>query len=142
MDRREIVLAALAAGGENAGFSPIQVQKALFLMDREAAELVDGPHFEFVPYDYGPFDRSVYEVLDDLSRGGLVEKRNSGRYREYALTREGYESGLAKLDGLPDKVGSFLRRLVEWVRELTFQQLVTAIYRRYPDMKANSIFRQ
>lgn len=142
MDRREIVLAAFAAGGENARFSPVQVQKLLFLMDREASEFVGGPHFDFVPYDYGPFDRAVYDVLGELSTEGLVETRNSGRYREYSLTPEGYESGRASLEELPDKARSFLLRLTEWVMNLSFRQLVAAIYRRYPEMKANSIFRR
>jgi hypothetical protein len=37
MNRSEIVLAGLAAAGENATFTPVQVQKLFFLLDREAA---------------------------------------------------------------------------------------------------------
>jgi hypothetical protein len=59
MDRSSLVLAALAAAGGNAAFTPVQVQKLLFLIDREAGRLVGGPHFDFLPYDYGPFDRAV-----------------------------------------------------------------------------------
>lgn len=35
----------------------------------------------------------------------------------------------------------FLHKAATWVLSLTFQELVAAIYKRYPDMKANSIFR-
>ena len=45
MERPNLVLAALAAGGENASYWPVQVQKLLFLIDREASALVGGPHF-------------------------------------------------------------------------------------------------
>ncbi len=141
MEKREIVLAAFAAGGENAGYSPVQVQKILFLIDRKAADHVGGTHFDFVPYDYGPFDRSVYDVIDGLWAEGLVEKRDLGRYREYVLTPEGYKRGLAKLDGLGDTAATYLRRLVEWVRSLTFRQLVSSVYKMYPHMQINSIFR-
>ncbi len=141
MEKCEIVLAAFAAGGENAGYSPVQVQKVLFLIDRKAAELVGGPHFDFVPYDYGPFDRGVYDVIDELAADGLAEKRDLGRYREYALTSDGYARGLAELDGLDERSRNYLRRLVKWVRDLTFEQLVSAVYKMYPDMQVNSIFR-
>ena len=53
-NEENLVLAALAAGGENATFSPVQVQKLLFVLDREASPHIDGPHFNFIPYDYGP----------------------------------------------------------------------------------------
>jgi hypothetical protein len=52
LTRKELVLAGLAAGGRYATFSPAQVQKLFFLIDREAAHWVDGPHFGFMPYDY------------------------------------------------------------------------------------------
>jgi len=37
MNRSEILLAGLAAGGENSTYTPVQVQKLFFLLDREAA---------------------------------------------------------------------------------------------------------
>lgn len=141
MDKQQIILAALAAAGENATFSPVQVQKLFFLIDREASQLVDGPHFNFSAYDYGPFDRAVYDELDMLSFAGLVETQSSGRYRKYVLTPKGYEAGVTKLQDMPPKASSFITRAAKWVRELSFQQLVAAIYNRYPDMKVNSIFR-
>jgi hypothetical protein len=39
MERDDIILAGLAAGGENATFTPVQVQKLFFLIDREAARV-------------------------------------------------------------------------------------------------------
>src|SRR5207248_1751684 len=98
MERHNLVLAALAAGGENASYWPVQVQKLLFLIDREASALVGGPHFDFKPYDYGPFDRAVYVELDALSAQGFVststtsddnhcgvslQRRCSGRRRQH-----------------------------------------------------------
>ncbi len=142
MNRQQIILAALAAAGENAMFSPVQVQKLFFLIDREAAQLVEGPHFNFSPYDYGPFDRAVYDELDRLSVAGLVETQKSGRYRKYVLTPKGYEAGVTNLNDLPPKALSYFTRAASWVLGLSFQQLVAAIYNRYPDMKENSIFRE
>jgi hypothetical protein len=43
MTRSEILLAGLAAGGENTTYTPVQVQKLFFLLDREAAAALGGP---------------------------------------------------------------------------------------------------
>jgi hypothetical protein len=139
LDRRQIVLAGLAAAGQNATFTPVQVQKLFFLLDREASHLINGPHFTFRPYDYGPFDSDVYSTLDSLERHGLAAVV-ADRYRLYVLTAEGFADGQRVLLSLPTETREFIRKTARWVKALNFQQLVAAIYRRYPEMKANSIF--
>ena len=59
----QVVSGARAAGGPGIIFNPVQIQKLLFLFDREIPEQVGGPHFQFVAYHYGPFDLEVYGVL-------------------------------------------------------------------------------
>jgi hypothetical protein len=142
MDRQDLVLAALAAAGGNATFAPVQIQKFFFLIDREGAHLFGGPHFNFMPYDYGPFDSAVYEALDLLAAQGNVLIDSGGRYRHYSLTYCGFTNGQRILDGFPVGTQKFLRDTANWVRALRFDQLVAAIYRQYPDMKVNSIFNQ
>ena len=141
MTRDEIILAALAAGGENASFTPVQVQKLFFLLDREAAAFIDGPHFHFEPYDYGPFDRAVYKELDNLSGQNLARVQSTGRYRVYALSQEGFQRGGVILNGLPHATRTYIVNIANWVRQLSFEQLVASIYNRYPEMKVNSVFR-
>lgn len=141
MTTKELILAALASGGSNATFLPVHVQKLFFLLDREGSHLLDGPHFHFVPYDYGPFDSSVYDRLDFLRVEGLVSVDAAGRFRRYSLTPEGRSFGLQILQTLPAATQKFIGDTAAWVSRLSFQQLVAAIYRRYPEMKANSIFR-
>lgn len=141
MDRNDILLAALAAGGENATFTPVQVQKMFFLIDREASHLVDGPHFNFEAYDYGPFDRGVYDGLDALARVDRARVHNTGRYRVYGLSQTGFHEGSARLAALPAHTRTYIVEVANWVRQLSFEQLVASIYNRYPEMKANSVFR-
>jgi hypothetical protein len=141
MDRTEIIVAALAAGGHGAAFPPAQVQKLFFLLDREIASYVDGPHFEFAPYDYGPFDSNVYSALDMASFAGLVEINRVNRVRTYSLTPEGFARGSTVLSAIREPARTFITQAAKWVNSLSFAQLVSAIYQRYPDMKANSIFR-
>ena len=137
---REIVLAALTpAGGKK--HSPVQVQKLLFLIDREAANLVSGPHFDFVPYNYGPFDSTVYRVLDTLDAEELVAIQSDSWRRTYALTPTGQKEGERLLDGLPEAAQIYIQRASTFVRSLTFSQLVSAIYKAYPEMRENSLIR-
>ena len=140
--RRDVVLGALAAGGENATFSPVQIQKLFFLIDQKAASHLGGPHFAFRPYDYGPFDPAVYDQLNALSVEGKVNVIGSDRYRLYSLTSTGFQEGDRLLSSIPPEISEFLKKLTSWVRSLNFQQLVSAIYQAYPEMKANSIFRE
>ena len=142
LTRREVVLAALASAGENANFTPVQVQKLFFLIDREAARLLNGPHFAFRAYDYGPFDSAVYDQLMLLKFEANLEIMGGGQYRLYTLTPDGFAEGQRIVSKLPTEAAKFLAAAAEWVRRLSFQQLVAAIYRAYPDMKVNSIFRE
>lgn len=142
LSRTDVVLAGLAAAGQHSSLSPVQVQKLFFLVDREAAALVDGPHFAFKPYDYGPFDKTVYETLGALSQSHFVAVNQGQWYRTYSLTEAGYAKGREILDQLSRAAQDYLHSVAAWVANLGFQQLVAAIYARYPDMRANSIFRE
>src|SRR4051812_4990710 len=72
LNRDQVVLLAMgpAAGAIH---TPVQMQKLMFLLDRKLAADLNGPHFNFVPYDYGPFDRAVYIALGELEEQGFVE---------------------------------------------------------------------
>ncbi len=138
--QKQIVLAALSAAGENASFSPVQIQKFFFIIDREIGNLLGGPKFNFAPYDYGPFDKAVYETLTDLSILGLVYIGTTKKYNSYSLTADGFTAGRQLLSPLPDNIKQFISNTAEWIIPLTFPELVAAIYKKYPDMKENSIF--
>jgi uncharacterized protein len=141
VDRKDLVLAAMSPTGST-GLSPVQVQKLFFLIDRKLAAETAGPHFRFRPYDYGPFDHCVYEVLEELEREGFVEVTNRWRRaeRRYHLTRAGLARGESTLASLGTAPRDLIARLVEFVRTASFHELVTAIYKAYPEMKANSVF--
>ncbi len=141
MTRDEVVLAAMAAGGAGATYSPVQVQKLFFLIDTEAAHLVGGKHFNFQPYDYGPFDRGVYDTLEALAKSNLAVVSDTGRFKTYSLTGEGIAAGERALATLSPQARSYVEELTRWLRGLSFEQLVSAIYKRYPEMRVNSVFR-
>jgi hypothetical protein len=140
--RQRIVLAALAADRSSA-FAPVQVQKLFFLLDQNIASDLGGKQFSFEAYDYGPFDRAVYSELEALAQRGFVaiEAAPGAGKRRYSLTAAGYEAGSAELKRLNARAQEYLSRVSAWVRSLGFAELVGAIYKQYPEMRANSIFR-
>ena len=138
MTRQELVLAALSpAKGEL--YTPVQVQKLFFLIDENISRTVGGPHFHFEPYHYGPFDQTVYAELDRLARMGLVDVTR-GRWNTYRLTLAGQAKGEELLNSLDAPAAAYIRSVSKFVRDLTFTQLVAAIYRAYPAMRERSVF--
>ena len=141
MDTRDFVLAAMSPAGSDP-FSPVHVQKLFFLLDQNIADYTEGPHFAFVPYDYGPFDKDVYLCLATLQTQGDVHIARPGPYsiRTYSLTAKGCSTGRHLLKGLPQNIQHYIRDLVAAVRSLSFAELVSTIYRQYPEMRVNSVF--
>lgn len=141
--RQKVVLATLAAE-RGATFAPVQVQKAFFLLDKNISREFGGAQFSFKPYDYGPFDRDVYVELSNLAALGLVTIEDVGRYnggRRYSLTPAGEDVGSQYLGALSPRAQAYIKSVSTWVRSLSFAELVGAIYKSYPDMKVNSIFK-
>ena len=138
MKRPEVVLTAMVAGGAGAQFDPVRVQKLLFLVDKDIPQFVEGPHFGFKPYNYGPFDVAVFQELDALSMENEVCVNHNG-YRLYSLTDSGHARGAAMLAELPQEIARYLKDAAQWVLSQTFRQLLVAIYQCYPDMAVNSI---
>jgi uncharacterized protein YwgA len=140
LSREEVVLAALSPAG-GAPHTPVQVQKLLFLLDRNASASFGGAKFNFQPYHYGPFDRAVYLTLEDLAQKGMVEiTQNIGNWSDYRLTSDGQARGGQVLAGLDERTRSYIERVSAFVRSLSFTELVSAIYKAYPEMRERSVF--
>lgn len=139
--RDDIVLAAMAAG-KGATHSPVQIQKLLFLLDKRLSDYVGGPHFNFQPYHYGPFDSAVFGVLDKLETRGLlcIDREPDRRWKSYRLSANGQTKGQQILDSLDKPVSEYIAKLSKFVRAQTFTQLVSAIYKAYPETRINSVF--
>lgn len=142
-ERQNFVLAAMAAT-PSANFAPVQIQKFFFLLD-EGFAAVRPKFFNFKPYDYGPFDKSVYAELESLQQAKLASIDGAGGpgwQRRYVLTGEGQKVGEAHLAKYPQETQGYLKSMNEWVRSMPFAQLVGSVYNAHPDMRANSIFRE
>jgi hypothetical protein len=141
MNRRDWALLAIRFG-ESKGLSPVQLQKSLFLLGRELPEEVGPGFYEFRPYNYGPFDTAVYEDAEILESQGLVNisRGDSRRSVRYKIT----PAGIARSDELSAQASpralQYLDTVVHWAQQLSFNDLVRAIYDKYPEYRANSVF--
>jgi hypothetical protein len=143
MNRRDLILAVLASA-DGRPFTPVQIQKAVFLISDNFPDLItDGPGFDFTPYDYGPFDQAVYRELAHLEATGDVQIAPSGvgRWNTYAATDNGMERAEDVFEEMNQRAYEYVKRTSKWVRSLGFTALVKAIYDAYPKMRENSIFK-
>lgn len=140
--RQTLVLAALSAGTTDS-FAPVQVQKMFFLLDESISGEIGGRQFEFEPYDYGPFDKNVYAELNALQAAGFVQLSYvsaSAGGRRYSVTDVGRVFGQRALQSLSPNAQEFIVDVANWVRKLSFAQLVGSIYKAFPHMREKSIF--
>ena len=140
MERQDWLILVLARGGS---LSPVQIQKALFLLGREAPEAVADSFYNFQPYDYGPFDASIYTDAFELQAQGLVAIENpaSRGWRRYSLTGDGQEKAQGLEAGIDEGTLVALSSTLSWVKRQSFSDLVRTIYENYPEFKVNSVFR-
>lgn len=140
MNRQDWALLAISVANGR-GLSAVQLQKALFLLERGVPTEVGKDFYKFEPYNYGPFDSRVYKDADGLSLRGLVNiSQPAGSYNVYNITPEGL-AVVHKLEReAPSRAFQHLRNTVQWIQGLSFAELVRAIYARYPEMKKNSVF--
>lgn len=139
-ERARWLLLALNAAGVR-GLTPVRLQKSLFVFGRRA-KIPLGTFYDFEPYHYGPFDVQVYrdaEALADLDLIAIGSANSS--LRTFRLTSGGRKQAEEIAQRLPSSAVEFLRAVVDWTQRLSFSSLVRAVYEAFPEMSANSVFR-
>jgi uncharacterized protein len=137
---REDVLLLLVEGGTGRHpMDPIRLMKGAFLVVRRGRPDWN-QLFNFQAYDYGPFDRQVYDSRDTLIRRGLIEVR-PGRYEQYELTQSG-EDATAELEARFGGAAEWIEKIGTYVTSRSFNQLLEDIYTEYPEYRERSIHSQ
>ena len=141
MTKEDYVRAGMSAAKMNS-LTPVRVQKLFFLLDVRIPEKIGGPYFEFAPYDYGPFDKNVYSVFESLENKNLAEirKPDFNNPQLYQLTPSGQKNGDKMFGSFPKDTQESIVEFVEWIRKHSFTQIVSTIYKHYPDMSTKSVF--
>ena len=141
MKRKDWTLLAVAAANGEA-LTPVQLQKSLFLLGKKMPREVKRGFYRFEPYNYGPFCRDIYTDAELLETEGLIriDRVEPGRsWAEYSARPDGIGCAGALRKQSPKAV-KYLEDVVAWALPLSFGELVGAIYKEFPEQKANSVF--
>ena len=126
------LLVLASAGGP---LSPVQLQKTLFLIDRNLSRAQRGVtrFYNFRAYDYGPFDSAIYtDAVILQTEGRAMISDSAGPHRQYAVTPAGMADAAQLRRALEPNVLEYVDRAARWVRSMPFRE---------PEMRANSVFR-
>ena len=140
MTKREWVLLVINFANEK-GLSPLKLQKSVFLLSKNLSEDLDKDFYNFIPYNYGPFSKEIYKdinmlVSDDLIK--ILEFRDK-KWPEYLITSKGEKTSEKLILNLNDKTKKYLEKLVKWINDLSFLELINVIYSNYPEYKVHSV---
>jgi uncharacterized protein YwgA len=143
------------AGGKIEGRT--RFQKLAFLADQQLDDYHIDP-YEFIAYDYGPFDRDLFENLEWLEKEGLVESSESRTFGgdkryDYRLTRKGkrrFEQNVPTsedqtLDDLSEsqrklkRIYDVAKEVVEEYNGIPISNLLRRVYDEYPEFAENSV---
>lgn len=142
MRRAELPLVALLSSPDKQ-LTPIQIQKTLFLLNQNIPHALGGEVYHFTPYNYGPFDSAIYRDLETAIDSGLVDAIPSGGgWNEYRITPRGEARASETVQKLDPNALNYIRSLTQWVRSVSFRELLTTVYDAYPDFASRSVFRR
>ena len=140
MDRKDWTLLAISFN-DGEPMQPVQLQKTLFLLGKRCRADVGPKFYKFRPYNYGPFSSEVYQDAEELAAEGFV-RIERGQWSEYSATEAGLRRARQIRKKAPKTAVSFLEQAVDWARQLSFQELVSAIYEEFPEQRKHSVFQE
>jgi hypothetical protein len=141
-DRRDWPLIALACAADGV-LTPLEMQKTLFLIKMEANSLIkDYLFYSFVPYNYGPFDSTIYRDIAYLEANGdlVSERADNARWSYYTITKRGMQRAAIIAGPIDQSLIDYMMEVVDWVKSMAFPDLLRAIYKKYPEYAVNSVF--
>ncbi len=98
--------------------------------------------YSFRPYNWGPFSPDVAEDINLLVRdSALVAESVPGRsWVRYRPTEEGASRAQQAASSVDHVARDWLCQTREFLTTRSFQQLLTDVYREYPDYATKSLF--
>jgi uncharacterized protein YwgA len=150
MHRKLLPLALMYAGDGEPIEGRTRLQKLVFLMQKRLEEAGEDPlrsdDYEFVPYDYGPFSKELYNDLDETIAHGMVEghEEDLGEDKvkyDYEIQDQGKQW---VRDQLTKEEAQRILELAEEIKdeygEVNLSDLIDEVYSRYPKYAENSIY--
>jgi uncharacterized protein YwgA len=150
MHRKLLPLALMYAGDGEPIEGRTRLQKLVFLMQKRLEEAGEDPlqsdDYEFVPYDYGPFSKELYDDLDETIARGMVEGREEDlgedkvKY-DYEIQDQGKQwvgDQLSKEEA--QRILGLAEEIKDEYGDVNLSDLIDEVYSRYPKYAENSIY--
>lgn len=143
INRQLLPLALLYASNKQEVDGRTRMQKLIFLIQQEFDTDPPGT-YHYIPYDYGPFAKKLYEDLDYLEdRDFIKEKKDSTDEGKVKYRYELTEHGEHQLGNWPDED---LRRVLDMAEEIKTEfndvnllDLLDYVYTKYPAYAEESV---
>ena len=135
---RSQILLAIIAAADGKSLSRVQLQKVAFLVSEEFSGRLPDDFYTFDKYNFGPFCIDIYNDMEMLHYWGWI-RINPGaepRLDTYAIAKP------FNLDDLQidEDVQAYIKDTVAWVIDMSFGEIVRAIYWLFPEYRENSVF--
>lgn len=142
-NRQKILLLVFQNLKNNKKLDPIQIQKAIFLIEKECIENKNfAKTFNFVPYNYGPFDKDIYNDLQTLIQKNFVASEWNGNIKQYKTTEDtalfDYSNELVTHYG--ETFIDNVKNITDFVSNLSFDELLNWLYNKYPEMAEKTVY--
>lgn len=138
VSRSDILLAIIAASAGRE-LSRVQLQKVAFLVSEEFQGRLPEDFYTFDKHNFGPFCIDIYDDTEMLHYWGWIHIKAGAerRFDTYSIAEPINFDGL-KLD---EDIKAYIKDTVTWVVEMSFGEIVRAVYRLFPEYRENSIFK-
>ena len=135
---RSDFLLAIVAAAKGKALSRVHLQKVAFLVSEEFKGRLPKDFYTFDKHNYGPFCIDIYNDVEMLHYWGWIqiERGKEPRYDSYSISRS-----LKPLEiQMESEIQHYIRETVNWVADMSFGEIVRAVYWLFPEYRENSVF--
>lgn len=150
MHRKLIPMALMYAGDQEPIEGRTRLQKMVFLVQQrmysEEDEYLESEDYEFIPYDYGPFSKELYDDLDTLIEKRMAasqeEELDSGKVKyDYEIESAGKEFVETQLSTEEaQKILQIARDVKIEYNDMLLSDLIDDVYSQFPEYAEESIW--
>ncbi len=137
VSRSDILLAIIAAA-DGKELSRVQLQKVAFLVSEEFRGRLPDDFYTFDKEKFGPFCIDIYDDTEMLHYWGWISVTPGAQPRldTYSIAEQVNPDG-SRID---EDINEDIKDTVAWVVDMSFGEIVRAVYRLFPEYRENSVF--
>jgi uncharacterized protein YwgA len=120
-------------------FSHVEIQKLVFLVQKR----LDLNYFDFKADIYGPTDKEIYNVLEKMIKEGKALRWYDTDWRGIPSLQHfqvSYKHIPNTDEFLNEKKRDLIKKLILFVKETEFRELILSIFKEWPEMSVNCVF--